>query len=51
MTPEEHLQRHLDLCREVYEQMCRDGTWPWAEDDDDADLDSQDPEDLVEYEE
>ncbi|WP_157733426.1 hypothetical protein [Antarctobacter heliothermus] len=34
------LQRHLDLCQRSFEDMLRDGSWPW--------LDSPNSEDLVE---
>lgn len=36
------LERHLDLCKRVFEEMMRDGSWPWR--------DSQNSEDLVESE-
>lgn len=31
MDKNEHLDRHLDLCKRVYERMRRDGTWPWRD--------------------
>lgn len=31
MTPDDHLERHLELCKKVYERMKRDGSWPWPE--------------------
>ena len=31
MNKEEHLERHLDLCRRVYLRMLAEGSWPWAE--------------------
>ena len=40
MNTDEHLQRHLDLCKAVYEHLKKTGQWPWP--------DSQFPEDLVE---
>ena len=39
MTNDEHLQRHLELCKRVYERMKREGSWPWS--------DSPKSEDLV----
>jgi hypothetical protein len=32
MTHDQHLEEYLAICQAVYEQMKRDGTWPWAED-------------------
>jgi hypothetical protein len=29
MDKDEHLQRHLDLCRRMYLRMLADGSWPW----------------------
>ncbi|NVK99290.1 hypothetical protein [Ruegeria pomeroyi] len=40
MNKDEHLQRHLNLCKAVYEHLKKTGQWPWP--------DSQFPEDLVE---
>ncbi len=31
MTKEEHLERHLELCRRVYLRMLADGSWPWKD--------------------
>ena len=31
MEPDNHLERHLKLCQQIYERMKRDGTWPWRE--------------------
>ena len=31
MEKDEHLQRHLDLCRRVYLRMLAEGSWPWKE--------------------
>lgn len=45
MKKDEHLQRHLDLCRRVYRRMLADGSWPWKEE-----LDSTEPEDVIESE-
>lgn len=42
MTHDEHLERHLELCRRIYERMLREGSWPWREK-----PDSPNPEDLV----
>lgn len=40
----EHLERHLELCRRVFLRMMAEGTWPWKEDD------SQESENVVESE-
>lgn len=42
MTPNEHLERHLDLCKAVFEDLKASGKWLWP--------DSQLSEDLVEFE-
>lgn len=34
MDKKEHLRRHLELCKRVYERMKRDGSWPWADEPD-----------------
>jgi len=39
MDKEEHLRRHLELCKLIYERMKRDGSWPWG---DEADSSSSD---------
>jgi len=31
MKKDEHLERHLELCRQVYLRMLADGSWPWAD--------------------
>ena len=36
------LERHLELCKRVYERMKREGTWPWP--------DSQKANDMIESE-
>lgn len=38
-----YLQEYLEICKRIYEQMQRDGTWPWA-------TDSTNPEDMVDSE-
>jgi hypothetical protein len=43
MNKHEHLEEYLAICQAVYEQMKRDGTWPWA-------ADSTNPEDMVDSE-
>ncbi|WP_299829297.1 hypothetical protein [uncultured Roseobacter sp.] len=44
MTEDEHLERHLDLCKRVYERMKREGTWPWADSPKSMDvIESEDP--------
>lgn len=45
MKKDDHLQRHLDLCRRVYQRMLADGSWPWKEE-----QDSTEPEDVIESE-
>ena len=42
MDKEEHLQKHLELCKAVYEHLKKTGQWPWP--------DSQNPENLLESE-
>ena len=42
MDKDDLLTRHLELCQRVFEDMMRDGSWPWR--------DSQISEDLVESE-
>lgn len=42
MKEKDQLQRHLDLCKAVYEHLKKTGKWPWP--------DSQFSEDLVESE-
>lgn len=42
MTDEERLEQHLDLCKQVYKRMKREGTWLWP--------DSSNFEDMVESE-
>ncbi len=43
MNEDKALQQYFEICKRIYEQMERDGTWPW-------DDDSPFREDLVEYE-
>jgi hypothetical protein len=31
MNKDEHLQRHIELCRRVYLRMLSDDSWPWKE--------------------
>lgn len=45
MDKQEHLRRHLELCKRVYERMKREGSWPWREL-----LDSPKSEDVIESE-
>lgn len=33
MKKEEHLRKHLELCKAVYERMKREGAWPWHNED------------------
>ena len=45
MNHNDHLERHLELCRRMYLRMLADGTWPWKEG-----PDSPNTEDMVESE-
>ncbi len=45
MDNDEHLERHLELCRRVYLRMLAEGTLPWR-----AEQDSQNSPDVVESE-
>lgn len=45
MTENEHLHRHIDLCRRMQHRMLTDGTWPWGEE-----TESPNPEIMVESE-
>ena len=38
MDKEDHIQRHLDLCKRVYLRMLEDGSWPWRESPDSGDV-------------
>ena len=40
MSENEHLERHLELCKGIYERLKREGRWPWT--------DSTESEDVVE---
>jgi hypothetical protein len=40
----EHIERHLELCRQVFLRMLAEDSWPWKEDD------SQESEDVIESE-
>lgn len=31
MTKEEFLERHLELCKQVFLRMKREDSWPWRE--------------------
>lgn len=33
---DEHLRRHLELCKQIYERMLREGSWPWPVEDGDS---------------
>ena len=46
MDKNDHLERHLELCRRMYLRMLADGSWPWKDK-----PDSQESEDMVESEE
>ena len=45
MNQDDHLEQHLELCKQIYLRMRADGSWPWRDD-----LDSTDPGDMVESE-
>lgn len=32
MNERDHLEEYFQLCKRIYEQMERDGTWPWKTD-------------------
>lgn len=32
MTHDQHLEAFLAICREMFERMEREGTWPWPDD-------------------
>jgi len=32
LNEDAHLQEYFEICKRVYEQMERDGTWPWTVD-------------------
>jgi len=32
MHNDPHLKAYLEICLRQYEQMMRDGTWPWTDD-------------------
>ena len=40
MGEKDHLEEFLMICKDVWEQMLRDGTWPWE-------TDSTNPQDMV----
>jgi len=42
MDKDQHLERHIEICKRIFEDMQRDGSWPWA--------DSPNPENLLESE-
>lgn len=44
MNDRDYLEEYLEICQAVYEQMKRDGTWPWTEDSPNSDdmVDSED---------
>lgn len=43
MDKDDHLEKHLELCRRVYLRMLADDSWPWKDE-----ADSQKSENLVE---
>jgi len=45
MNKDEHLERHLELCRRVYLRMLAEGSWPWK-----TEGDSPKSEDVIESE-
>jgi len=46
MNMDEHLQKHPNLCRRVFQRMLADGSWSWK----DASEDSTETLDMVESE-
>ena len=45
MKKDEHLERHLELCQQVYLRMLADGSWPWK-----TESDSSKSKDVIELE-
>ena len=43
MTNDDHLDRHLALCKRMYLRMLAEGSWPWKEE-----ADSPKTEDVIE---
>jgi len=43
MEPSRQLEAFFDLCKDMYERMTREGTWPWTPD-------STDPSDMIDSE-
>lgn len=43
-TDDEHLERHLELCRCVFLRMLAEDSWPWKE------TDSHESEDVIDSE-
>ena len=44
MTPEDHVQKHLELCKRMYLRMLQDDTFPWDALQDDAEAPSEGPD-------
>lgn len=42
MTHDDHLNEHLELCKQVYERMKRENSWPWV-----VKVDSTERQDLI----
>lgn len=40
MDERDYLDEYLDICRQIYERMAIEGTWPWL-------TDSPNPDDMV----
>lgn len=45
MDRQDHLQRHIELCKQVYKRLKRDGSWPWR-----TEADSPNSGDVIESE-
>ena len=43
MHERDYLEEYFQLCKRIYEQKLRDGTWPWTSD-------STNPEDMLDSE-
>ena len=42
MTEDEHLQKHLQLCKRIYLRLKAEGKWPWRDAQDSPDIRTHD---------
>jgi hypothetical protein len=42
MTEDEHLQKHLQLCKRIYLRLKAEGKWPWTAAQDSPDIGTHD---------